>query len=696
VLLLSWLVLSGEGVPRAALAQETPASAARATALSARHEHGQTFLTWSVPAGSGWRYRVYRSDRPLVTGADLAAAELYAELGDSTALDRRLSRLTGVLHGHVVRESPREELEPGQGLCVVTPVTAAPRYYAVTAQPPSAPEDRTLVAGENTLAAPILEELELPVPVRQRSVRHGGRDISVYTLFVSHVDTPVFPAMANRPGVAFDCGIVQEVPGPAPGMLLLKPHARGGQFLDASAGTRTPGEYVLALDDPLPNGENTFWFGYHTGYDVTRRDNLPPLSGVVVDYTFRRVRHTIDWALRTFPIDPQRVYGFGYSMGGIGSMEFALWLPGRVAAVMSVMGKFDFSFLDEPDPTSWFNRSHNMRRTVDQMWGTVETGLLLPDGTPVYDRVNLDRVVAKAGARDVPPIIAINGKRDNVVGWAEKLGFYAAMRQHRHGGAFYWDASEHYGLNGPNLWMPIVDPAALYRFRSNVSYPAFTNCELDSDPGDGTFASGDSVGHINGQLDWAGSPADHPTLWQAIVMTRALPTLKGVLPAPEYCYADVTPTRLQNFRLPPGTAVAYKVNRLADNALLAKGTVLTDALGRPTAPHVRIYQSGTLVTFNPVTTLEAPPGATSARTTLALGGNPVRGTLRFSARWPAGTPGRVELLDVAGRAVRTLYEGPQPPAGELAVEVGRLSPGVYIVLVAAGGEQASERVVVMR
>ena len=95
----------------------------------------------------------------------------------------------------------------------------------------------------------------------------------------------------------------------------------------------------------------------------------------------------------------------------------------------------------------------------------------------------------------MPPIIAINGKRDNVVGWAEKLGFYAAMREHRHGGTFYWDSNDHYSRLVLGNWGPIVNPAALYRFRSDVSYPAFTNCELDSDPGDGTFASGDSIGH---------------------------------------------------------------------------------------------------------------------------------------------------------------------------------------------------------
>ncbi len=666
----------------------------RATGLSANHAQGQTFLVWAVPPGSGWRYRVYRSANPLLAEADLATATLYAELGDSSALDVRLSRITGVLYGHVVHESPRRELEPGQGLCVVTPA-AGLAYYAVTSQAAGQPEDRLLVAGDNSLAIPVTESLDTPVPVRQRDLAFNGRTVAVYTLFASHLDTPLFPAMANRAGVAFDCGIVQEVAGPAPGPLLLMPHARGGKFLDGAVGTRYPGEYVLALDDPLPNGENTFWYGYHPGYDVTRRDNQPPTSGAVVDYTFRRVRHTVDWALRAFPVDPDRVYAFGYSMGGIGSMEFAMWLPGRIAAVMTVLGKFDFSFLSEPDPTAWFNPTSNMRKTTDQMWGTVASGLTQPDGTPVYQQLNLSSLVTQAGPRDVPPVVAVNGKRDNVVGWAEKFSFYAAMRDTRRGGAFFWDANDHYGQHGPRLWQPMVDPASLYRFRRNVSYPGFTHCDLDAMPGDGTFASGDTVGCINGHLDWYEYPTDLPSVWQCIVSTRSLATALGTIAAPESCRADVTPNRVQRFRLPVGVRVPYKVYRQSDWALVQSGFSITDALGRPTVPQALIYRTGSVVMFGPIATLDAGAGQPGRRLSLALATNPVRGVLRFSVRWPEGTPGRVVLMDIAGRQVRPIYAGARPPGAEVSVPLGGLAPGLYLLHASAGGEYATQRVVVI-
>ncbi len=661
--------------------------------LNVMHNLGQTFISWDPAGGTGWRYHVYRSTRPIRTELDLQAATMLAILGDSTACDRRLSAIMGTVYPYMVESLG--ELMPSSGLLVHTPLSAGLFYYAITSQGVALPENRRLTVEENTMDAPVEETPSEPILHYQRDVFFRNRTVSVYTLFASHVDTPLFPAMSNRPGTAFDCGIV-HTPGVGPGLLLLKPHQRLGNFMGSSEGTHTPGEFVLSLDDPLPNGENSFWFGYHPSYNSTTTSNPTPTRGVVVDYTFRRVKYSIDWALGTFPIDPARVYAFGYSMGGIGSLEFALWMPDRIAAVMSSMGKFDFSFLDEP-VWSWFNPGHPMRTTVDQMWGRVSSHLKLPDGQGVYERLNLGWMVSRADARGVPPVIALNGKRDNVVGWAEKLPFYQAMQEHRHGGAFFWDNSDHYGMTVRRYWQPMVNPTYLYRFRSDQSYPAFTNCSLDDDPGSGAFASGDTIGTINGFMEWDTRVVDLPDMWQAIVRMRSLKVDGNItLPAPDSCRADVTPNRLQRLDLTPGTSVPFTVRRLPDLAVIQSGLATVDALGRPNAYQLRLMKAGVVVTFGrqPDFTLDvgAPP---ASRMRLALSANPVRGMLRLSTAWPAGTAGRVDLLDIAGRLVKPLYEGPRPPDGELSVDTGRLAPGLYLVHASAGAEHATQRVVVI-
>jgi hypothetical protein len=312
--------------------------------------------------------------------------------------------------------------------------------------------------------------------------------------------------------------------------------------------------------------------------------------------------------------------------------------------------------------------------------------------------MNLGWMVAHAGARGVPPVIALNGKRDNVVGWAEKLPFYQAMQQHRHGGAFFWDASDHYGVAARSYWHPMVDPAYLYRFRSDRSYPAFTNCSLDNHPGDGGFANGDTIGTINGFLEWNSQVVDLPDMWQVVVSMRPLKADGGItIPSPDSCLADVTPNRLQRLSFAPGASVPFTVRRLSDLALLQSGLASVDGLGRPTALQLRILKAGVLITFGrqPELTLDAGPRPPAASIRLSLSQNPVRGALRLSTAWPEGLPGRVDLLDVAGRVVQTVYEGPRPPAGELAVDTGRMAPGLYLVLAASGRDRVTERVVVI-
>jgi hypothetical protein len=82
---------------------------------------------------------------------------------------------------------------------------------------------------------------------------------------------------------------------------------------------------------------------------------------------------------------------------------------------------------------------------------------------------------------------------------------------------------------------------------------------------------------------------------------------------------------------------------------------------------------------------------------LSLRTNPFRGQMRFTLRASPGTPARVELFDVAGRRVRTLWEGPLAGTElELAWdgrdEAGRgTAAGLYFLRSQAGGKTATVR-----
>jgi pimeloyl-ACP methyl ester carboxylesterase len=498
--------------------------------------------------------------------------------------------------------------------------------------------------------------------------------------------------MASIPGMPFDCGIVRGASSSAP--LVVRFHPFGGDFVQSSGGAGIPGEWSVSLDDALPNGRNTFWYGYHPAYDITAAANVPPSTGSIVDYTARRVDWTLDWALREFPLDTSRVYTYGYSMGAMGATELAFRSPRRIAGVMSVIGQFDFSFVNDPEASCSFNPGGSLRALADQIWGTVSAGLPAPDGAPVYEHLNGRNATAAPAPGDLPPILAFNGRKDLTVGWAEKVAFWRSMQEHRRGGLFFWDNRDHGVVDV--AWAPMQVPSYLDRFRNNRSFPALSQCDLDSDLGDGTPASGDSVGTMNAFVEWD-VPDDEPEQWSVTLTLRGLTRTSGAVAAPESALVDVTPRRVQRFAIAPLADVPYRIVREADEGVLGQGTVQADSAGSVTVPGVRVHLGGTRLELGSpaLAGLEPAPAARSLRLRCAL---LVRGdVLAPVVSWPRADASRLELVDVSGRRVATLFAG-QAPAGDSRYEwrATRIGPGVYFLRARSGREQVVRRVVVLQ
>jgi len=289
--------------------------------------------------------------------------------------------------------------------------------------------------------------------------------------------------------------------------LLIYLHARWYNFLTNEKGTDYPNELILSLDDHLPNEiVNTFWYGYHNNFNFYNPDTIPK-EGTVTDYTIRRIKWTINWVKNNFPVDTNRLYFCGGSMGGSGSILAGLSMYDKIAAIYTINPKFDYSFLYDPNPESLYNTGKLRRTLISRLWGSTDINLPTSEDIPVYSKLNAGFMLKSIKKKSIPFIIAFNGKNDNIVGWAEKIPYYKAVESSKHGGYYFWDQRTH-NLNSLKNLGSLQNPEIIHKFALNKSYPAFSKCTINNEPGNGISTNGDPVGTINGYLSWKDSIID--------------------------------------------------------------------------------------------------------------------------------------------------------------------------------------------
>lgn len=577
------------------------------TNLQAANRNGQTFLTWNEIATAGASYNVYRSTDPIVNPSQLTDANRLGTVSDRSSFNERLSDILNNPTTFYVIQNGSSALTESQGLFVHTTNGNGNFFYAVTSVFGNV-ENTILTSGQNTLSSAVSETVSAVQPVFQRLFIRNGRIYESYVHWATNAGNANYPAMANRASFAFNFGL-QKRGTASTHSLLISLHARGGNFVTNNE-TSDANEWVLSLDDYIPNEiRNTFWYGYHENFDLSTGLGFPT-SGTVPDYTVRRAKWVIEWVLETQPIDQNRVYMMGSSMGGLGSFFLSLKMPDRIAAIYMIIPKFDFSFLTDPNPANLWNAGSPERLVGDRLWSSTDVNLPSSDGIPIYDRLNGSVMVANLQAASLPFMIAFNGKNDSVVGWAEKIGFYNSMNLNRHGGMFFFDSRTHQG--GTREWLPQQSPDILNRFRLNQSFPAFSNSSANGYPGNGIATDGDAFGTLNGNLSWdENAIVDSADRYEITVKTIELQSSNGTIPAPNSASANITLRRLQSFRPTSGQVVNYE-NRDSSGQIIQQGNVTVDALGLITVPQFTITPTGNklILTHN---TTHLPPSLTTVQ-----------------------------------------------------------------------------------
>jgi hypothetical protein len=563
--------------------------------LTAIHRAGQTILTWKEPIFNNppeklkfreWvdlrethvvnsrkhRYRVYRSAEP-VTPASIAKAELVDEVEPLTGWNGEFYGIDPKKDAFVPRFvvlDGADPVAPGTAIYAHNPRVAGRAYYAVTLAV-DGEEDLSNFDGGNSLAQPMEESVGLGVPVLQRVVRPEefnyvkGPKLQYFVRWES-------PPNANLPSRPIDY-LVALPPNPvSPAPVGLHLHCWGGSleggygwWYDAAQGA------ILISTNQIPYD---WWTGYHENSGTWKSWR----EGVVRDYTQARLISFLDWAMTQWKIDPARVFTAGSSMGGSGSPSVALRRADRIAWCVSWVG------VHRPAESPQFAGSY------ERVYGRTEWRLPFQDRkTRAFEHFDDAAYVREDPARETPLIVFANGKNDEAIGWGQARDFWKALQETRRPHVFRWGQARHSQraiLPGPN---PGERELGI-DVRLDRTLPAFSNCSLDDDPGDGDPGIGAREGQSNLYLYWEPeSTADEVGRWSMVLrLNKQAPK--------DDCTVDVTPRRCFQFRAREGTKVKWR-NLSADGAELQAGEGVADKWGLVTATGVQINKLGTRLTL---------------------------------------------------------------------------------------------------
>jgi hypothetical protein len=298
-----------------------------------------------------------------------------------------------------------------------------------------------------------------------------------------------------------------------------------------------------------PSGKRameTYWFGY---YCVPQgADHTEPR---VYRFTERQLLWIVNWSIKRYGADPERISVGGNSSGGVGSWNLGLRHGDQFAAVFPIIGRC------RRVPAIPLEGKLDRNNTA-----TMEDGKIL-----YYDYVDGPKFVAEH-ADDLPFVGWSCGRRDGYATWQENIDMVRALTAGHHGFAFSWNNGGH--GEGGQAMAAINKYYSAEKFSRKQSYPAFANSSLDQNMGNGDPADGDLIGGINLGFQWD-AIVDEKEKWSV--------RLRNEL-AKEEMTVDVTPRRCQQFQVKPGSLVKWSTSRGT------AGSVRADPSGLVTVPRM--------------------------------------------------------------------------------------------------------------
>ncbi|MBA2480740.1 MAG: prolyl oligopeptidase family serine peptidase [Planctomycetes bacterium] len=440
-------------------------------------------------------------------------------------------------------------------------------------------------------AVDAIAKLEM-TPVEERAGDNGRIIRVVKHKAVAGMDSPGYVAAGQEYHVSvgipatYKAGDTKKIPA----ILVLHGFGDTWQAI-VSFANFYPELFVIVPNDPL----GTWYYGYS--------DQLPggdPNKGMVVNYTERRLLAYLDHFQKEYPIDANRIYVAGGSMGGTGATSLALRYPKIFAGADAKKGATNRIHC------KWLNQ-------CSTIWGNVDAKVTNNDGENVWDWQNMAWFASKHH-QDATWLRTAHGREDVSIPYRQVAGppgvqpmsFYDALETFKIGHQCLWDQSSH-SKRPPTPfthddWWDAFTDATCY-LALDKSFPAFTKFSAngnpgtgagdavgtDNDLGDNTY-DGDKDGGFNRFLRWNTTTiVDEPATYA--IDLKLSSGANGYKGAGER--VDVTPRRLQKFAIKPGSSFAWKTSTGQT------GEAKADAESLLTLPAVKVTAAWTTLTVTP-------------------------------------------------------------------------------------------------
>jgi pimeloyl-ACP methyl ester carboxylesterase len=614
--------------------------------MAVHYRNGQIFITWAENKDlNNETYRVYHSSE-LITTENLENATLLSTLSEDSArfyTNRYQSAENEKWTERYVRryviEDKGKQLPSNTGLLVWT---LAPGdmdendkqagYYAVTIEP----ENQEEILEDGYSLGPVLEMINDPLPVELNV--NAGTGGHVYIQYMDlHTWNPTFhapndtnsyygydpethPTFSKAIQYAYDYAIGEPNPkkcgGTVPAQVPVLVELHGWQGNNLPPYTDGYSNWCAYVIFPL-DISNTWWFGFAGERDY-RTNKIPSKGDEIVNFTEQRVLRMIYDLMRNPPgpkVDANRIYIYGHSMGGSGALAFALRYPNVFAAAYASKPMTNYL-------TSGEGGGNNWRNYIRPIWGTEKSNLPVQirapadwadalkgyNGTGIWDWQNHQENLVSRKEDEMVPFGVAHSRNDTVIEWdTQGAPAYEAFDDSKHAWAGIITSDEHKGLEFLGM------PAAMRMDDSGVPFDSLKVVKNETVPGLSNGSKNlqtppDTNGGFNQTILWSsswnpwdGPPVDTSTRWQISLCYTDAGNKMGKCEKGHGQTVDITPRRLQQFKIIPGAKYRWENYKISNNSLMDSGTVTADSKGLLTIKDVAISSNGSRLILEPVT-----------------------------------------------------------------------------------------------